>query len=109
MQGYGRDRARGPRLCFWPRRREGWAAARVRSARQGDPQGRGPFAGASRCVTGLDRAYVGHVENGRRSFSLGSMWQLARALGTSPGAFLTATQGSTGPTPGDPDAPAPPG
>ena len=39
-------------------------------------------------VAGLDRAYVGHVENGRRNLSLNAMWQLARALEVSPAAFF---------------------
>ncbi|MBB2924100.1 helix-turn-helix domain-containing protein [Cellulomonas cellasea] len=39
-------------------------------------------------AAGLDRAYVGHVENGRRNISLNAMWQLARALDTSPDAFF---------------------
>lgn len=37
----------------------------------------------------LDRAYVGHVENGRRNLSLNAMWQLARALDTTPAAFFS--------------------
>lgn len=39
-------------------------------------------------VAGLDRAYVGHVENGRRNLSLNAMWQLAHALKVTPAAFF---------------------
>lgn len=39
-------------------------------------------------VAGLARAYVGHVENGRRNVSLHTMWQLANALGVTPAAFF---------------------
>ena len=42
-------------------------------------------------VAGLDRAYVGHVENGRRNLSLNAMWQLARALDVTPAAFFNPT------------------
>lgn len=39
-------------------------------------------------LAGLDRAYVGHVENGRRNISLNAMWQLAYALNVTPAYFF---------------------
>lgn len=36
----------------------------------------------------LERAYVGHIENGRRNVSLQTMWHLADALGVSPDRFF---------------------
>lgn len=40
--------------------------------------------------SGLDRTYVGAVENGRRNLSLQAMWQLADALQVGPDAFFCA-------------------
>ncbi|GAA3817025.1 hypothetical protein CSO01_36660 [Cellulomonas soli] len=39
-------------------------------------------------AAGLDRTYIGSVENGRRNLSLKAMWQLADALQVSPRAFF---------------------
>ncbi|NKY05711.1 helix-turn-helix transcriptional regulator [Cellulomonas hominis] len=39
-------------------------------------------------AAGLDRTYIGSVENGRRNLSLKAMWQLADALAVSPRAFF---------------------
>ncbi|MDM8085148.1 helix-turn-helix transcriptional regulator [Cellulomonas cellasea] len=39
-------------------------------------------------AAGLDRTYIGSVENGRRNISLKAMWQLADALAVSPRAFF---------------------
>ncbi|NTW38633.1 MAG: helix-turn-helix transcriptional regulator [Cellulomonadaceae bacterium] len=39
-------------------------------------------------AAGLDRTYIGSVENGRRNLSLQAIWQLADALGVSPRAFF---------------------
>lgn len=39
-------------------------------------------------AAGLDRTYIGSVENGRRNISLKAMWQLADALQISPRAFF---------------------
>jgi transcriptional regulator with XRE-family HTH domain len=39
-------------------------------------------------AAGLDRTYIGQVENGRRNLSLKAVWQLADALGVSPRAFF---------------------
>lgn len=49
-------------------------------------------------VAGLARAYVGHVENGRRNVSLHTMWQLANALGVTPAAFFREGQSVAQPT-----------
>ena len=38
----------------------------------------------------LERAYISHVENGRRNTSLHTMWQLANALGVNPRRFFEA-------------------
>lgn len=42
-------------------------------------------------AAGLDRGYVGGVENGRRNISLNAMWKLARAIGVTPAAFFATT------------------
>lgn len=42
-------------------------------------------------AAGLDRGYVGGVENGRRNISLNAMWKLARAIGVTPAAFFPST------------------
>lgn len=39
-------------------------------------------------IAGLERAYVGHIENGRRNVSLQTMWQLATALNVTPAEFF---------------------
>lgn len=39
-------------------------------------------------AAGLERAYVGHLENGRRNLSLHMMWQLADALHVTPEVFF---------------------
>lgn len=39
-------------------------------------------------AAGLDRTYVGAVENGRRNLSLHAMWQLAEALTVEPATFF---------------------
>jgi transcriptional regulator with XRE-family HTH domain len=39
-------------------------------------------------AAGLERAYVGHLENGRRNLSLHTMWQLADALNVTPEVFF---------------------
>jgi transcriptional regulator with XRE-family HTH domain len=39
-------------------------------------------------AAGLERAYVGHLENGRRNISLRTMWQLADALHVTPDVFF---------------------
>ncbi|WP_282944439.1 helix-turn-helix domain-containing protein [Cellulomonas endometrii] len=39
-------------------------------------------------AAGLDRTYIGSVENGRRNLSLQAIWQLADALHVSPRAFF---------------------
>lgn len=36
----------------------------------------------------MERAYVGHLENGRRNISLHTMWQLADALRVTPADFF---------------------
>jgi len=43
----------------------------------------------------LERAYVSHVENGRRNTSLHTMWRLANALGVAPGRFFDDAPGTT--------------
>ncbi|NTW38523.1 MAG: helix-turn-helix transcriptional regulator [Cellulomonadaceae bacterium] len=42
-------------------------------------------------AAGLERAYVGHLENGRRNLSLHTMWQLADALHVTPDVFFTGS------------------
>ncbi|WP_200941600.1 helix-turn-helix domain-containing protein [Cellulomonas sp. Leaf395] len=42
-------------------------------------------------AAGLERAYVGHLENGRRNLSLRTMWQLADALHVTPDQFFLAS------------------
>jgi transcriptional regulator with XRE-family HTH domain len=49
-------------------------------------------------AAGLDRTYIGSVENGRRNLSLKAMWQLADALAVSPRAFFPVRED-------DPDGP----
>ncbi|MFS0699579.1 helix-turn-helix domain-containing protein [Cellulomonas sp. 179-A 4D5 NHS] len=45
-------------------------------------------------LANMDRAYVGHVENGRRNISLHAMWQLAAALRVSPALFFRQPSGA---------------
>lgn len=48
-------------------------------------------------VAGLQRAYVGHLENGRRNISLHTMWQLADALHVTPMEFFRDATPATNP------------
>lgn len=55
-------------------------------------------------AAGLDRTYIGQVENGRRNLSLKAVWQLADALQVSPRAFFPVreddVESAHAPTPG---------
>lgn len=55
---------------------------------------------------GLERAYVGHLENGRRNLSLHTMWQLADALHVTPEVFFRDSTSLTKRTPAHRSAPS---
>ena len=40
---------------------------------------------------GLDRSYMGRIERGEQSVSLDKIWEIADALGTTPGDFFRET------------------